>query len=1006
MPHLNQVFERIAESVEASPLFDESYYARVSGAHGNRSALVRHYLTQGEARLLSPSEEFDVVFYRHTNPDVVRSGMSALVHFIRYGAAEGRYPNRRLLGIDAAKVERAAIFDRRIFAHKHKGALMAGLTEIESYLAYRESPLEATPGFDPAFYADAYDDVPKHHGRALLHYIEKGRRETRAATEPELEQRMRTIERDFVSSHYLKQFPAGEKPRDPLRHYILTGARLGIDPAPDFSVEYYARSYPDLRGRTPLFEHFLVAGRREGRIGRPNLADFIVRGKRPFQIGKRTIVIANHETTRTGAPLVGLMLASTLCERYNVIVGLGSVGDLRPDFLEHSCLGISGSVSELEAEYLLRDLKEMYGIDAVLMNSVETCSYGPAALYNDIPSVALLHEFAEYTVPAGKMSRAVETVDRVVVPADLIRESLQREVIVHRKRPTNNVVVRAQGYLARLPHGEDRNDLTREQIYEALGVDGRRKTKIVLGAGYVQMRKGIDLFVQTAAELRNIEGDDVRLVWVGGGWDPHDLRYSAWVADMLRRLDLEKHVVFFPPQANLDTMLDVADVFYLPSRLDPFPNVVLDAFKAGKAVVCFDRATGIGPHLGEGGAVGAAVPFCDVHAAARALSDMMQDPMRERAPANARFASERFDFDEYVGFLEEQFAVAAASRSELVAAAERMLASGAFDARFYDGELVLDTAQERRRAVLEYAARGSKGLLCFSPRPGFNDGLYRAWQPDRSGPGDVPPLDRALAANDPLPQTHRCIELDAYKPVQPFRGRVALHVHLHYPELALEFMARLAAAECTADLYLTTTSPEKRLEVQYAFRKYKGKVRVVTVPNRGRDIAPLLVGLKKHLRSGGYDVIGHFHGKRSLVVDGSLGDRWRGFLLDTLLGEPENLLQVLSLFEDRNVGLVFAEDRHCIGWTENRPPAEKLAGELLPRPTLPEFPVFPLGTMFWARTATLEPLWRRDFEITDFPAEPTPYDGSVLHALERMMPAICESTGRTWCTVHHPVAWW
>ena len=49
---------------------------------------------------------------------------------------------------------------------------------------------------------------------------------------------------------------------------------------------------------------------------------------------------------------------------------------------------------------------------------------------------------------------------------------------------------------------------------------------------------------------------------------------------------------------------------------------------------------------------------------------------------------------------------------------------------------------------------------------------------------------------------------------------------------------------------------------------------------------------------------------------------------------------VLSLFErDPTLGLVFAEDRHCVGWGKNRPFAAWLAARMDPQPALPDWPV-------------------------------------------------------------------
>jgi glycosyltransferase involved in cell wall biosynthesis len=1010
-PSLHNDLADDIDAVDRSGLFDDQFYARVSGAEGNRRELVRHYLMYGESELLSPSGDFDIVFYRLANPDVVKNGMSPLLHYIRHGRPEGRYPNQKRLSVDVAKIEATGLFDHRLFSHRYKAVGSSGLTDVEFYLM-GDVVLPGNAFFDEEFYVDAYEDARDYPGKPLLHYIAVGMRQSRVATPEELRQRRLAMRELFDAEYYLAQFPAGERPTDPLDHYILHGARLGLDPSPDFSVDYYLRRNADISEKgIDAFYHYALHGRAEGRKARPNFSDWFKRGKRKVDRSKPTIVIANHEASRTGAPLVGLTVGAKLAERYNVIVLLGRGGPLEIDFLEYSCMVVVGQPTTLDAEYLLAEIAATHDVAAILLNSVETAEYAFGSLYAKIPSVALLHEFAEYTLPAGKMTRVVQAVDRVVVPADLIWDSVQREVAFHcGGGPANNVVVRPQGYLPQLPQHEELHDLTRHELLSVLGIDDPENTKVVLGAGFVQMRKGIDLFVQTAAEMRELWGDKVRFVWVGDGYDPGtDIYYSTWVADMVRRLDLEGHVFFLRHQASLKVLFDFADVFYLPSRLDPFPNVVLDAFKADKAVVCFDRATGVAAVLNSGEARGEAVPYCDVRAAARALIEYAQPAGDDDTRSSSRFVDETFDFDAYVQFIGEQLEIAQRLRRELTHSARRIVESDAFDLPFHDGKVARDSGGDLQRAVIEYVAHGAKGLSVCNARPGFSDGLYWNSQPNRKR--DRPPLDLALTTASPpgtVPTTHRCVELDPGKWVPAFTGNAALHLHLHYTDLAADFAARLEAAKCRADLFVTTTSQQKRLEAEYAFRRYKlGRVRVIEVPNRGRDIGPLLVGAKSHLRSGNYDIIGHLHGKRSAAVDSDMGDRWRTFLTDTLLGDRDTLRQIWSLFEaDRRLGLVFAEDRHSVGWTKNWTVAEKLAQRLVPPPDLPDFPMFPLGTMFWARAAALEPLWTLDFDPDDFPVEPAPYDGTILHAIERMLPAVTESTGHSWCTVYRPGSGW
>jgi len=85
-----------------------------------------------------------------------------------------------------------------------------------------------------------------------------------------------------------------------------------------------------------------------------------------------------------------------------------------------------------------------------------------------------------------------------------------------------------------------------------------------------------------------------------------------------------------------------------------------------------------------------------------------------------------------------------------------------------------------------------------------------------------------------------------------------------------------------------------------------------------------------------------------------------------------------------------------IGWEANFEFGKQAAHALGIACELPQTPEFPVGTMFWARAAALQPLLALPAEIV--PAEPLPVDGSVLHALERLIPVIAASKGFHYAT--------
>jgi lipopolysaccharide biosynthesis protein len=72
-----------------------------------------------------------------------------------------------------------------------------------------------------------------------------------------------------------------------------------------------------------------------------------------------------------------------------------------------------------------------------------------------------------------------------------------------------------------------------------------------------------------------------------------------------------------------------------------------------------------------------------------------------------------------------------------------------------------------------------------------------------------------------------------------------------------------------------------------------------------------------------------------------------------------------------------------VGWDANRAFAESLAARM-GLEKLPEHFVFPVGMMFWAKTSALAPWMNLKLDWDDYPEEPLPYDGTSLHAIERL----------------------
>lgn len=223
---------------------------------------------------------------------------------------------------------------------------------------------------------------------------------------------------------------------------------------------------------------------------------------------------------------------------------------------------------------------------------------------------------------------------------------------------------------------------------------------------------------------------------------------------------------------------------------------------------------------------------------------------------------------------------------------------------------------------------------------------------------------------------------------------VAIHLHLFYPDMRDEFATRLVAMPCAFDLFISVPqgwAGEEALTAELkSFLPRVRRIIVESVPNRGRDIAPFIIQFGERLAR--YDVIAHFHSKKSPHCDQLAG--WCKDLLDLLIGPPHGsggrLAQILNLLQV-DAKLIYPEGQPRIikdrtGWGGNYP----LAKELLEKHTaldIADFPVveFPEGSMFWTRGESMSELLRLPLRWNDFPREPIPADGTLAHALERLL---------------------
>jgi glycosyltransferase involved in cell wall biosynthesis/SAM-dependent methyltransferase len=723
---------------------------------------------------------------------------------------------------------------------------------------------------------------------------------------------------------------------------------------------------------------------------------------------KATILVVSHEASRTGAPILGLNLVQQLSARYNVISLILGGGELTDHFHKASAAVHIIDARHMNDTELDRDVKAItaqYPLMFAIVNSVESRRVLEPLKVEGVPTVSLIHEFSAYTRPRSAIPDVVCLSTETVFSTNVTLKNAIADFWLY---PGTSIHVEPQGKSVVPPGNGIADEAAGEKIWlmSNLRPPGGTRRFLIIGAGHVQIRKGVDLFIECAAIVKDQPGGErFQFVWIGDGYDPeNELTYSVYLADQIKRAGVQSQMKFLRSTTQIELAYQEADLLLLPSRLDPLPNVAIDALTIGLPVLCFEKTTGIADFLLENSLGDQCVAkYLDTHELARKVkvladSDKLRASVSDRSRTAAKSA---FDLKSYVSKIETIAIQAAGNEARVKNEVKSITASGKFRSDFFKNPT--DELAPEEKLVESYLRRMASGLHVRKPMPGFHPAVYSCLHKSgdwRKTDPFAEFLEHGLSGG---PWLQDVIQNDSNAKTATVKPpRAALHIHAYYPEQLPAIAERLALNASTPDLFVSVSSDEAAAQTQKSLSDYRGRIVELRItPNLGRDIGPLLTEFGGALCAT-YDIIGHLHTKKSAILANSeLSEAWNVFLLENLLGGKRGgamLDSILaSMASDPAIGMVFPDDPHVLSWTGNREIADEIASRL-GLGDLPEQFNFPIGTMFWARSAVLSKFVELDLTWSDYPTEPAAYDGTLLHAIERLFGVVPAKMGMT-CAV-------
>jgi lipopolysaccharide biosynthesis protein len=240
----------------------------------------------------------------------------------------------------------------------------------------------------------------------------------------------------------------------------------------------------------------------------------------------------------------------------------------------------------------------------------------------------------------------------------------------------------------------------------------------------------------------------------------------------------------------------------------------------------------------------------------------------------------------------------------------------------------------------------------------------------------------------------------APNPVNPrIQSDLAIVVHVFHYELWDEIAAALQHIPQPFDLYCTVIRREGFDPLVAGIQARFPNARVLCFPNHGRDIFPFV-----HLVNSGifsnYAAVCKLHTKKSVHLED--GDRWRSELIEGILPSSERIREVLDAFlADPKMGAVVSDSNlmaHPHLWGANRPRVTDELGRI--GIAADRFKLsFPGGSMYWIKPEALRLLQSMNFCAEDFEREEGQLDGTLAHAIERIMGFLVQHAGQRVCGV-------
>lgn len=228
--------------------------------------------------------------------------------------------------------------------------------------------------------------------------------------------------------------------------------------------------------------------------------------------------------------------------------------------------------------------------------------------------------------------------------------------------------------------------------------------------------------------------------------------------------------------------------------------------------------------------------------------------------------------------------------------------------------------------------------------------------------------------------------------------RILVVFHIFYEHLVGYYLDKMR--NISGEWSLVVTGNGLSQTVKDSVRQVKPDAVFLECGNVGYDLWPFIAGIKS-VDLDKYDIVIKLHTKNEdgqkfrLHGERMTGAKWRGYMVDALIGTPEAFFKLVEMFDSNpSLGIAYSQKLNFASKGGHLEDGAMLAGELARLGISRKSDMFCAGTMFAVRAKTLKFLQRDDINQDCFQESgPSHGSSSMAHVYERLIPIAVVSDG-------------